>query len=170
MNRPAPPSRARREAGTGRRAPPVLELGDLVGVQIDVHDTEQAPALIDHRERQEAVLDEEFARLQNGSSRRQGHHLAHHDLGHRLFRHREQQCDGSAPRPRGEPARPQRRDRGCAPPVAAGAGRRVPRPPTGSRRSVRSPAEVPGHRVVQPGLRQRGRRGTALVRGRHLPH
>ena len=92
VNRPAPPSHGRRGAGTGRRAPPAFELSDLVGVQLDVHDADQAPPLIHHGKRQEAVLDEELARLQHGRPRRQGHHLTHHDLGHRLFRRCEQQA------------------------------------------------------------------------------
>jgi hypothetical protein len=74
VNCPAPRGRYAKELEQVVAHPPLIELSGLVGVQLDVHDAEQVPLIIDHGKGEEAVLDEELARLQHGRPRRQRDH------------------------------------------------------------------------------------------------
>src|SRR5690606_28710996 len=57
-----------------------INVADLIGVQFDIHNTNQVPIAIDNGECQKTVQDEEFASLENRGGIRDSDEVLHHDV------------------------------------------------------------------------------------------
>src|SRR5262249_15637700 len=79
-----------------------VDVGQLFGVEVHVHQTQDTALLVHHREGEQLVQDEELARLQDGGGPGDGDDLAHHDFSDRRLGRAEQQATGGHDTP--EPA------------------------------------------------------------------